>query len=56
MTLKAYESRKTVTVKDLIGILSELPPEAEVINSQENNIKIYPGRDTKTGKEIVMIG
>lgn len=56
MTLKVYESRKTVTVKDLIGILSDLPPEAAVINSQEKNIKIYQGRDTKTGKEIVMIG
>ena len=56
MTLKSYESRKTVRGKDLIGILSDLPPKAAVINSQEKNIKIYPGRDTKTGKEIVMIG
>lgn len=56
MTLKAYESRKTVTVKDLIRILSDLPSEAAVVNSQEKSIKIYPGRDTKTGKEIVMIG
>lgn len=55
MTMTEYENKKPVTVKDLIGILTDLPGEAKVINGKEKNIRIYPGIDTKTGKEVVKI-
>lgn len=55
MTLPEYENKNAVTVKELIRILSDLPPNAKVINGKERNIRIYPGRDTTNGKEVVMI-
>ena len=55
MSLKEYESEREVTVKDLIKILLDLPPSAIVLNRQEKNIKVYSGKETETGKEVVMI-
>ena len=55
MSLKEYESEREVTVKDLIKILLDLPPGAIVRNRQEKNIKVYSGKETETGKEVVMI-
>ena len=55
MTLSEYENKNEVTVKELIRILSDLPPNAKVINGKERNIRIYPGRDTTSGEEVVMM-
>lgn len=43
-------------IEELIAILSELDPKSSVINGDEENIRVFPGRENKkSGKPVVMI-
>lgn len=54
--MKEYKNVNEITVEQLIDILEKQDKAAVVINGNNENIRIYPGRENKTGgKSIIMI-
>ncbi|MBA4698499.1 MAG: hypothetical protein H2212_03615 [Ruminococcus sp.] len=54
--MEEWKNPNQVTVSDLIHTLQKLKPESIVLNGQEENIRVYPGKENKPGgKEIVML-
>lgn len=53
---KDWENKEKITAKELIEILGKFEPETVMINGDEKNIRLYPGRENKKyGKTVIMI-
>lgn len=46
---------KRVTVDDLINTLSMFSPDTIVMNSNEQNIRICPGKNSENNEDVIMI-
>lgn len=54
--MNEWKNENEITIKDLVEILQTLDQSAIVKNGKENNIRIYPGRENKSGgKAMVML-
>ncbi len=53
--LPEYNKSEEVTVAKLIEILKSMDQKAVVISGREKNIKIYPGKECKNGRNIVLL-
>lgn len=54
--MKEYKNLNEITVEQLINILEQQDKSAVVLNGNNENIRIYPGRENKSdGKSVIMI-
>jgi hypothetical protein len=53
--MEEWKNPNEMTVEELIAILQEEDPKAIVINGNEENIRIYPGKENKAGGRPVLL-